>query len=100
MKNNIWFITAIHNAVCIICFTVLATVFRKWWIALFSILFMLFVNTKPIHYYFRTCDKCGEQSEYANTPDEALDKAIKSGWLHIAYGNKDYCPKCKYNIKR
>lgn len=100
MKNNIWFTTTVHNAVCIICFTVLAIVFRKWWVALFSILFMLFVNTKPIHYYFRTCDQCGAQSEYANTPDEALNKAIESGWSHIAHGNKDYCPKCKYNIKR
>ena len=33
-------IVAIKNAVAIICFTVLAIVFNKWWIVFFSALFL------------------------------------------------------------
>ena len=32
-------LTSIKNAVAMVCFTVLAIVFNKWWISLFSTLF-------------------------------------------------------------
>lgn len=44
LKLNL--ICAIKNAVVIICFTVLATVFNKWWIVLFSALFLNSVDNK------------------------------------------------------
>ena len=43
----------------------------------------------------RVCDECGQRSEYAETYDEALEKAIENGWVHYEHGNKDYCPNCK-----
>lgn len=96
MKNNIWWTVAIQNAVNVICFTALAIAFNKWWIVLFSILFVSYVQTETnrIHKYFRTCDKCGKRSEYADSYNEALDKAKEAGWMHVVDGNKDYCPEC------
>lgn len=35
----IYILTIIKNAVAMVCFTVLAIVFNKWWISLFSALF-------------------------------------------------------------
>jgi hypothetical protein len=77
--------------VIIICWVALAIVFSKWWIALFALLFM----TSTVHKYYRICDMCGKHSEYANTYNEALDKAKVAGWLHIAESDKDYCPDCQ-----
>lgn len=39
-------ICAIKNIVAIICFTILAVVFNKWWIVLFSGLFLNSVEHK------------------------------------------------------
>lgn len=44
LKLNL--IVAIKNAVVIICFTVLAIVFNKWWIVFFSALFLNSVEHK------------------------------------------------------
>lgn len=44
LKLNL--ICAIKNAVVIICFTVLAIVFDKWWIVFFSALFLNSVEHK------------------------------------------------------
>lgn len=44
LKLNI--ICSIRNAVVIICFTVLAIVFDKWWIVFFSALFWSNVDVK------------------------------------------------------
>lgn len=91
MNGIAWW--AIKNSVHMICWTCLAIVFDKWWIALFGLLFMDLLKTKM--YYCRTCDKCGKRSPYANSYNEALDKAKEAGWVHEVDGNKDYCPDCK-----
>lgn len=41
-KINI--LAAIKNCVTLICFTILAIVFKKWWIVLFSALFIVSVG--------------------------------------------------------
>ena len=28
-----------------------------------------------------------------------IDKAKEAGWLHIAEGDKDYCPDCRKEVK-
>ena len=38
-NTSIFWAGAIKNSVCMICWTVLAIVFDKWWIALFTVLF-------------------------------------------------------------
>ena len=94
-KNNIW-ACAIINMFSITCFTILAAVFDRWWIALFALLF--FTIPKTIKKYCRTCDGCGKHSEYADSYNEALDKAKAAGWKHIVDGNKDYCPGCQIEM--
>ena len=44
--NDILKYALIKNCCAMTCFTVLAVVFRKWWIALFALLFMTFVESK------------------------------------------------------
>lgn len=94
MKNGFgaW---AIKNSICIICWTALAVIFNKWWIALFAALFMTGLKTETVKKYYRTCDKCGKRSEYADSYNDALVKAMENGWLHVVDGNKDYCPDCR-----
>lgn len=82
------------NSICVICWTVLAVIFSKWWIALFAALFMTSYET--VRNYYRVCDKCGKHSPSARSYNEALDKATAAGWTHIVEGNKDYCPDCMY----
>lgn len=84
---------AIKNSICVICWTVLAIIFNKWWIALFAALFLTSYETKK--QYWRTCDGCGKHSPDADSYNEALDKAKASGWIHCVDGNKDYCPSCQ-----
>lgn len=36
--KRIWLAWAIKNSVCMICWTALAIIFGKWWIALFAVL--------------------------------------------------------------
>lgn len=52
-------------------------------------------HLKNVTSYYRICDKCGKQSEYAESYNEALYKARKAGWIHYAAEDKDYCPECK-----
>lgn len=40
MNNQTVWAWAIKNSVCVICWTVLAVYFGKWWIALFAALFL------------------------------------------------------------
>ena len=91
-KNSIWAWT-IKNSITIICWTALAIIFGKWWIALFAALFMSSLETKYKSY--RVCDGCGKHSPYADSYNEALEQAKAAGWLHIAEGNKDFCPNCR-----
>lgn len=93
-KNIIWSI-ALKNSICVICWTVLAILFNKWWIALFGALFLTSYTTGSVQRYYRVCDGCGKHSEYADSYNEALDKAKDAGWVHIQDGDKDYCPSCK-----
>ena len=95
MYKNIYWAWAIKNSICVICWIALAMVFDRWWIALFSLLFISSIEMSPKTYYCRSCDKCGEHSEYAETPEKALEKATKAGWVHYEDENKDYCPKCQ-----
>lgn len=44
-SRSIFWAWAIKNIICIICWTALAIVFNKWWIALFAILFMSNLKT-------------------------------------------------------
>ena len=39
-KLKLYLIVAIKNAVIVVCFTILAIVFDKWWIVFFSALFL------------------------------------------------------------
>ena len=89
-KKFLW-AWAIKNSICVICWTVLAIIFHKWWIALFGLLFISGFQTQCKTY--RICDKCGKHSPYADSYDEALEKAKKAGWVQD--GNKDYCPDCQ-----
>lgn len=93
MNKNLYWSVAIKNSICVICWTALAIIFNKWWIALFAALFLTSIETKNKHY--RVCDGCGKHSEYANSYNEALDKAKAAGWIHYVDGNKDYCPECR-----
>ena len=45
-RNSIWWSVAMKNTICVMCFTALAIIFNKWWIALFSILLMTEVKVK------------------------------------------------------
>ena len=92
MNKVAWAAWAVKNIICVVCWTVLAIVFNKWWIALFGLLFM--TSIKQQLQYYRICDKCGKHSPYANGYNEALDAAKAEGWVHYAEGNKDYCPEC------
>ena len=96
MNKNIIWAWAIKNSITIIAWTTLAIVFNKWWIAIFAILFMSGLQTK--HQSYRVCDGCGKHSPYADSYNEALDKAKEAGWLHCVEGNKDYCPNCRNEI--
>ncbi len=94
MDKSIYWACLIKNSICVICWTALAIIFHKWWIALFGILFLTSYATHNIHKYYRVCDGCGKHSEYADNPNEALDKAKAAGWAHYVDGNKDYCLEC------
>ena len=93
MNKNLYWSIAIKNSICVICWTVLAIVFHKWWIALFGALFLTDAITK--RQYYRTCDGCGKHSEWADSHNESLDKAKAAGWIHYVDGDKDYCPECR-----
>lgn len=96
-KNLIW-AWAIKNSIAILAWTALAIIFNKWWIALFAGLFLNGLQTE--RRYGRFCDNCGKKSPYANSYNEALDKAKEAGWLHIVEGNLDYCPDCRKEINK
>ena len=97
MNNNVYIACLIKNSISIICFTVLSIIFNKWWIILFSALFLSNIQTKK--QFFRICDICGKHSTYANDYNESLDKAKKDGWICDVDKNKDYCPECQNKEK-
>ena len=99
MNKHAWWAWAIKNSICVICWTVLAIVFDKWGIALFSLLFLSSLEV-PTKRYYRVCDSCGEHSPYAETPDESLKLAKEAGWEHYEGTNTDYCPTCQIKRKK
>lgn len=96
-KHGIEIVCLLKNTIVMIVWMAFAYAFNKWWIALFSILFLSTVKNKNRHYL--SCDVCGRHSEYANSHNEAADKAKSSGWIRkYEYGKMvDYCPKCAHN---
>ena len=46
MNNHVWWAWALKNSVAIVCWTILAICFNKWWIALFAALFLSGISTK------------------------------------------------------
>lgn len=107
MNNKLIYITTgIVNMIAIIGWIVLAIIFDKWWIALFATLFLASVKTSDSdrkQLYYRMCDKCGKQTDYTDSYDEALKNIIENGWISKKIDNKwyDYCPECqeKYSLK-
>ena len=43
---NVYKWLILKNIIAIICFTILAIVFNKWWIILFSIIFLTIIESK------------------------------------------------------
>ena len=99
MNKHIIWAWAIKNSIVVIAWTALAIVFNKWWIALFGLLFMS-GGLQMKHQSYRICDKCGKHSPYADSYNEALDKAKDAGWLHCVEGNQDYCPNCRKDLNK
>ena len=93
---SLYWAVAIKNSICVICWTALAIIFHKWWIALFGALFLTSIGAS--RKYYRVCDGCGKHSPCADNYNEALEKAKANGWVHYVDGNKDYCPECKMKI--
>lgn len=93
---SLYWAVAIKNSICVICWTILAIIFGKWWIALFGALFLTSIDTN--HKSYRVCDRCGKHSPYADSHNEALEKAKANGWIHYVDGNKDYCLVCKKEV--
>lgn len=99
-----WLLFAILiNIVPIICLTILAIIFNKWWIVLFSILFLFDVKHIPLKKYYRICDGCGKRSPDAKDYNTALEEAKKAGWITrknwINDKFEDYCPECQVKFK-
>lgn len=89
---------AIKNSICVVAWVTLAIMFNKWWIALFSVLFMSDLKTHPAtQQFYGVCDKCGEHSPIADNYNDALKFAKENGWSNIKVGDKweDYRPDCQ-----
>lgn len=96
MKDkNIWWSWAFATSAIVICWTILAIYFDKWGVALWAIVFVPSIKTCLGSY--RICDNCGKHSPYADSHNEALDKAKEAGWITVKKGDKweDYCPECQ-----
>lgn len=44
LLKKLYTLSVIKNSVALICFTVLAIVFNRWWIVFFSLIFMVVVE--------------------------------------------------------
>lgn len=98
-----WWAWAVKSAVVMICWVVLAVYFDRWWISLFSILFLTGIETKTQPGAHFICDRCGNYSPTGKDHSEAFKKAHEAGWIRVKNGDKweDYCPECqrKHNIR-
>lgn len=90
-KSTIWqWVTA--EAVVLICWTVLAVVFHKWWIALFAALFTPSIKWRGDTY----CDNCGKRIYHSDLSRREEDLR-KAGWVTVLGKDgkpKDFCPDC------
>lgn len=98
MQKHLWWAWAIKNSVCMICWTALAIIFDKWWIALFGLLFISLIESTSIKSHSIYCDECGKVGPSGNCVDEARKKAKEAGWIHVASNNTDYCPDCLMKV--
>lgn len=105
VKNpgHLWMIF-LYDIFVVAAFVWLAISFTKWWLVLFGLLFLMTPSHKVVEYY-RLCDNCGKRSPGAATYNDAIDKAVSSGWLHKPKERhdgsdqfEDYCPECRRKL--
>lgn len=96
-NRHVWLVCVFMNIVSLICWTLLAAFFGKWWIALFSLLFWSSIKVKKHHVI---CDGCGKATLYADSIEQARIKAAAEGWISMKNGDKweDYCPECQRRV--
>ena len=93
MSKTAWKAWAAKNIAVVICFTVVAIYFGKWWIMLFSAICMSSMEIKSVAR--RICDGCGKT---ISSQDGDIDgEARRAGWIRRKNGEKweDYCPECQ-----
>ena len=98
-KHMLWACMA-KNVISMICWTILAVIFGKWWIALFAALFMSYVEVKQKHVI---CDGCGKTTGPADSIEQARIKAASAGWISRKVGDdkwEDYCPDCQKKMAK
>lgn len=95
-KNSIYWSCFLNNISALICWTILAMYFNKWWLVFFSVLFIYSFGTK----HFRICDSCGKHSPEASDYNSAIDLAERNGWKSVIENGerKDYCPECRRKL--
>ena len=98
MKKGTAAAWVIDNAVVMVCFTALSLYFGKWWIILFSALFVSSLKTQATP--CRVCDGCGK-TFYTKSSDPERELRI-AGWIRRRgeYHWEDYCPECQKKEKR
>ena len=98
-NKHAWWAWAVKNIVDVICWVALVIYFGKWWIALFASLFVS--GIKSSEQKCRVCDGCGRHSPYADSHNEAMEKAAAEGWLTRKNGNtwEDFCPECRKKME-
>ena len=91
-------IVFVKNCIVMICWTILAICFSKWWIALFAVLFMNGFKPSTVNSCY--CDQCGVFLPFVGTSEELRKAEYEAGWARYKINDtyKDYCPKCKDNV--
>ena len=91
-KNSMWALVTIQNVLVLFSWGFGAWGGGKAGFAFASLLCR--PSLKTAYKNYRVCDGCGKHSPYADSYNEALDKAKEAGWVHCVDGNRDYCPEC------
>lgn len=95
MNKDVLYVS-IYNIINIICWTIIAILFDKWWILLFSILTYASLKHRA---YRKVCDNCGKKGPPAESSADAESKAKAAGW--IKYDDKDFCClKCHHEFTK
>lgn len=97
MNKNFWWAWAIKNSICVICWTAIAIIFNKWWIALFGLLFMHSIKSETSSSSFIRCNECGKYAPFTQHPDDPIYMVKQQGWVSYKENGewKDYCPDCQ-----